>query len=351
MHGAILPHVIFSPGRLALELADGLVDIGHDVTLFTPGPVATRAVNVTADLSLFEAELGRRCDSYIDLLKKHPLTFISLARQVQAEIVAAAYGGDFDVVHVYTNEEDLALPFSRLARRPVVFTHHDPFNFLVKYKAAFPKYADRNWISLSEAQRAGMPAKTNWVANIYHGLDPERFRPVERPAGDYLLYLGRIIEPKGVHLAIEAAKRAGMRLKLAGKHYAGGKDAYWKQRIEPELGDTVEYVGFVGDDERKRALLANAAALILPSTFEEPFGMVMIESLACGTPVIGRPAGAIPEVVRDGVTGFVTGDLTGAVARIAEIDRAACRREFDQRFTLERMVREHETVYQKLARK
>ncbi|MDF2460880.1 MAG: glycosyl transferase group 1, partial [Candidatus Saccharibacteria bacterium] len=217
-----------------------------------------------ADLSLFEAELERRGDSYIDLLKKHPLTFISLARQVQAEIIASAYTGNFDVVHIYTNEEEIALPFSKLSRNPVVLTHHDPFNFLVKYKAVFPKYADLNWISLSLAQRAGMPANTNWVANIYHGLDPERFRPVERPSGEYLLYLGRIIEPKGVHLAIEAAQQSGMKLKLAGKHYAGGKDAYWKNSVDfrravwdgDDRGDGVWHAGdraTVGCDSRGSA--------------------------------------------------------------------------------------------------
>jgi glycosyltransferase involved in cell wall biosynthesis len=239
-----------------------------------------------------------------------------------------------------------------LARGPVVFTHHDPFNFLAKYRSAFPKYKHLNWISMSMAQRRGMPADTNWVGNVYHGLDPASFAPVERPAGDYVLYLGRIIEPKGVHLAIEAARLAGLKLVIAGKHYAGAKDRYWRDRIEPELNGMVEYFGFVGNEVRKRELLANATALVVPSTFEEPFGMVMIEALACGTPVVGRPVGAIPEVVRDGVTGFVTGfvtkDLAGALKRVAEIDRTDCRRDFEERFTLDRMVSEHVGIYKRI---
>jgi glycosyltransferase involved in cell wall biosynthesis len=350
MHEDILPHVIFSPGRLAIALADGLVGLGHDVELYTPGPVATRAHNVTADLALFERELEARGDSYMDLLKKHPLTFITLARQVQAELVARAYGGDYDVVHVYANEEEVGLVMAGLAKPPVVLTHHDPFNFLVRYRSVMPKYRHLNWISLSLAQQRGMPADTNWVGNIYHGLDPQAFRPVDQPTGDYALYLGRIIEPKGVHLAIAAAREAGMKLVLAGKHYAGAKDRYWTERIEAELGPEVVYVGHIGDEARKCELLANARALIVPSTFEEPFGMVMIEALACGTPVVGWPAGAIPEVVRDGVTGFVTDDLADGLRRVGVIDRTACRADFEARFTLERMVREHVAVYESVAR-
>lgn len=368
MHEAILPRVIFSPGRLALALADGLVGVGRKVTLFTPGPVATRARNVTADLSLFKRELEERGDSYIDLLKKHPFTFVTLARQVQSELVAGAYArmneGAFDVVHIYTNEEDTALPFSALCRGPVVFTHHDPFNFLLKYKSVFPKYPQLNWISMSYAQRRGMPEDTNWVGNVYHGLEPEAWRPVDNPTGGYVLYLGRIIKSKGVHLAIEAVWRYNelhpdrrLKLKIAGKHYAGVKDSYWRNEIEPKLGGDIEYLGFLSDDARKHELLANAEALMVPSTFEEPFGMVMIEALACGTPVIGLDSGAIPEVVRDGVTGFLvskaeaTEGLTEAIAKVPGIDRMACRRDFEERFTLDRMVREHAEIYEKLVQR
>jgi glycosyltransferase involved in cell wall biosynthesis len=367
MHEGILPGVIFSPGKLALALAQGLQRLGARVTLYTPGPVpaAEGVRNVTADLSYFERELAGRGDGYLDLLKKHPLTFITLARQVQSELVARAYAdanaGELDVVHIYTNEEDIALPFARLCARPVVFTHHDPFNFLVKYKNVFPKYAGLNWISMSLAQRRGMPAETRWVGNVYHGLDPAAFTPVERPAADYVLYLGRIVEPKGVHLAIRAARQAGLTLNIAGKHYAGKKDEYWQARIEPELDARIRYAGFVGSDERKRALLANAAAVVVPSLFEEPFGMVMIEALACGTPVVGLDSGAIPEVVRDGETGVVARKAWGAdgrldetatatrlaeaLGRVSEVDRRACRADFEARFTLERMAAEHLAIY------
>lgn len=368
IHRDILPRVIFSPGKLALDLVNGLKAEGLDVTLFTPGPANTGVKNVTADMSYFEQELAIRDDTYMDLLKKHPFTFINLARQVQAELIAKALkmanDGELDLVHVYTNEEDVALPFVQFCKKPVVFTHHDPFNFSVKYKNVFPKYKHLNWISLSYAQRAGMPEGTNWRANIYHGISARQFEPEESPSSDYVAYLGRIIKPKGVHIAIEAVKLynkthdGALKLKIAGKHYAGhGKDTYWKEQIEPELGSTVEYVGHIKDDAVKQDFLGNAKALLMPSTFEEPFGMVSIEALACGTPVIGLTAGATKEIIDDRETGYIieedSGDLpekiAKAISRIHLIDRTVCRQVFEERFTLEKMVSAHVELYQELA--
>lgn len=377
MHRDILPSVVFSPGQLALNLASGLQQLGSDVTLFTPGPVDTPVTNVTADLSLFDAELGGRADSYVDLLKKHPFTFISLARQVQSELTAKAYTmaneNQLDVVHIYTNEEDIALPFTALCNKPVVFTHHDPFNFLVKYKSVFPKYKALNWISMSYNQRQSMPDGTNWVGNIYHGLPENDLVPVSSPTGDYLAYIGRIIKPKGLHLAIDAVTSYNrgaakpITLKIAGKHYAGHKkDTYWQEEIVPRLQEpNIEYVGFVGPDT-KRSFIGNAKALIVPTLFAEPFGIVVIEALACGTPVIALDSGAIPEIVQNTRTGIVvdkaltadgqvdetatTERLTRAFQDIASIDRRNCRKDFEARFTNQRMCQEHLTVYESLIR-
>lgn len=377
MHGEILPHVIFSPAQLALDLADSLTLVGEAVTLFSPGPVSTKARNVTADLSYFDRELAGRGDNYLELLKKHPLTFVTLARQVQSELISQAYEmanrRELDVVHVYTNEEELGLAFAPLCQRPVLFTHHDPFNFLIKYKSVLPKYSRRNWISLSYAQRKTMPEDTNWIANIYHGVDVVTYRPTDHPTADYVAYVGRIIEPKGVHLAITAVRSYNrthpekpLKLRIAGKHYAGhAKDAYWHERIEPQLQPgAIEYAGYLTGEE-KIAFLANARALLVPSLFAEPFGMVSVEALACGTPIVGLDSGALPEVITDDVTGFivtkrysVTGDLdetatAGAIAealeRISTISRRACREDAERRFTIERMCQEHRDLYQRFA--
>ena len=376
MHRDILPQVIFSPAQLAVQLADGLVERGVETILFSPGPVDTKAQNITADLTYFEQELAGRGDTYVDLLKKHPFTFITLARQVQSELIAKAYAmanaGQLDVIHVYTNEEEIALPFAGLCTKPVVFTHHDPFNFMVKYKNNFPKYADLPWISLSYAQRKGMPEDTNWTANIYHGLPEAELAPVSNPTKDYVAYLGRIIEPKGVHLAIDAVKRFNksaakpLHLKIAGKHYSDHKkDAYWQEKILPELNDGIEYVGFVAPAGRQ-TFLGNARALIVPSIFEEPFGMVCIEALACGTPLIALDSGAIPEIITDPNIGIVVPkiyldsgkldeaqtalQLAKALKSLDTFDREACRGAFEARFTSRRMIDEHVVVYERLTR-
>lgn len=371
MHRDILPHVIFSPGHLALSLADGLVKEGVKVLLFSPGPVTTKAANITADLQLFERELAGRGDTFMDLLKKHPFTFITLARQVQSELVAKAYAmandDKFDVVHIYTNEEEIALPFASLCKKSVVFTHHDPFNFLVKYKNNFPKYKHLNWLSMSFAQRAGMPEDTNWVGNVYHGLDAKELYPLEKPSLDYVAYLGRIIQPKGVHLAIQAVKEYNktaskpLRLKIAGKHYAEeSKDGYWRAVIEPQLDENIEYVGFIDSDDKKREFVGNAKALLVPSLFAEPFGMVTLESFACGTPVIGLNSGALPEVIEHGKTGFIidknedeqmmVSDFTSALQAISSINREVCRKVYETKFTLEHMVNDHIEVYARLTK-
>ncbi|MFI5275312.1 MAG: glycosyltransferase [Candidatus Saccharimonadales bacterium] len=375
MHREIIPHVIFSPAKLALSLSEGLETLGAKVTLFTPGPVDTSVLNLNADLSMFEHELSLRGDSYTDLLKKHPFTFITLARQVQAELIAKAYAmandAKLDLIHIYTNEEDLALSFAQLCTKPVVFTHHDPFNFMVKYKNVFPKYAALNWISMSYAQRQGMPAGTNWVGNVYHGINDERLTPVDSPSGDYVAYLGRIIQPKGLHLAIQAVQQYNrsadtpVTLKIGGKHYAGHmKDTYWQEQIQPHLEDIyIEYVGFVGPEDRQQ-FLGNARALLVPSLFDEPFGLVTIEALACGTPAIGLNSGALPEVIEDGRTGEIVykkflpdgsiddsataQGLIDALSHISKIDRRACRKAFEETFTAERMCEEHLAIYERL---
>lgn len=377
MHREILPHVIFSPAKLALDLAEGLAAEGQDVTLFSPGPVDTSVLNINADLSLFEQELAGRGDTYAELLKKHPFTFITLARQMQSELIAKAYAiansGDLDIVHIYTNEEDTALPFAELCNKPVVFTHHDPFNFLVKYKNLFPKYKHLNWISMSYAQREGMPKDTNWVGNVYHGISEPALTPVVQPSNDYVAYLGRIIQPKGVHLAIAAVRKYNeehpdvpLKLKIAGKHYAGHKkDTYWQEQVEPHVdGEVIQYVGFIDTPEAKREFLGNAKVLIVPSLFAEPFGLVSIEAMACGTPIIGLNSGAIPEVIDDKVTGFIVQKVVSEnivdepatvhaivrnLERIDTISRKACRQEYEQRFTVDEMIAGHLNVYRQLA--
>ncbi len=376
---ALRSQVIFSPGELVRELVRGLAALPDlEVTLFTPGPVKCAVKNITADWSGLTAELERRKYPLTTLASRHPSLFVALARQLQAEIVATTYAranaGEFDVVHVYTNEEDLALQFAELCDKPVLFTHHDPYNFLIKYKSVFPRYRHNNYISTSMVQQKTAPTGTNFVANIYHGLDETKYQP-SFGRGEYFVYSGRLVAEKGVELAVRAARYASLPLKIIGKYYQEG---YFEEQIQPLLNEQIEYLGFQRGEAMKDTL-RHAAALIVPSRFAEPFGMVAIEALALGTPVIASKNGALPEIIQDGKNGFLVdvaekaepnvdqksiNQITAAMQQIWQANdgadtkvvdsvgprsvtelRQAARQSFLDHFTLDRMVAAHAALY------
>jgi glycosyltransferase involved in cell wall biosynthesis len=206
-------------------------------------------------------------------------------------------------------------------------------------------------VSISRAQRTPL-SWFGWVGNVQHGLPRDLFRLEETP-GDYLAVLGRISPEKGVDRAIEIAGRAGLRIRIAAKVDSADRP-YHEQVIQPLLRrPAVEYLGEIGEGD-KQEFLGNARALLFPIDWPEPFGMVMIEALACGTPVIAYPRGSVPEVVTDGVTGFIVHDVNeavAAVARIDQLDRARIREVFEQRFTATRMAGDYLTLYQRLVQK
>jgi glycosyltransferase involved in cell wall biosynthesis len=190
-----------------------------------------------------------------------------------------------------------------------------------------------------------------WVGNVYHGLPRDLLRFNAQPAGEYFAFLGRISPEKRPDRAIEIATRAGVQLKIAAK-IDRADEAYWHEQIEPMVAAhaNVEFVGEISD-EQKQAFLGNARALLFPIDWPEPFGLVMIEAMACGTPVIGFPCGSVPEVIDDGVTGFVVDDIESAVSaveRVQHLDRAQVRRRFEERFDVERMAESYLEVYRRL---
>lgn len=369
MNNEIFEDVIFSPGHLVINLAIALKDLGHEVTLVSPGFTLPEVKNLNTDLTLFHEELRLRGYGFMGLFKKHPLTFITLARQVQSELVSKCYEaankGQFDIVHVFMNEEEIPLVFARFCKTKIVFTHHEPFNYLAKYRSFFPKYKDLNWISISQAQRSSLP-EANFIGNVYNGIPENQFQPNLTTSEEYLAYCGRIIEPKGVHLAIKAAKKAGMKLKIAGKHYSDGtKDKYWQEKIQNELNENIEFIGFLKTNEAKQNLLGNAKALLMASTWEEPFGVAMIEAMACGTPVIGLNSGAIPEVIVSGKNGFIVDkvyipnqevldeekiidDFVSKIDQISQVSRKEVRDYFTSNFTSAKMARDYAEIYQSI---
>jgi len=312
--------------QVASTLAEGLVARGHEVTLFATADSQTRA-RLHA-----EAPTGYEEDPTIDV------------KVCESLHIAAVFerAAQFDVI---SNQFDfLPLTYSRLVATPVVTTVHGfSSERIVRVYRAYDDVA--HYVSISDSDRH--PDLT-YAATIHHGLDLAQFSPGPGDGG-YLLFLGRIHPDKGTHLAIDVARRAGMPLVVAGVVH---DEPYFRSLVEPHVdGDRVRFVGSVGPVERD-ALLGGAAALLHLIDFEEPFGLSVVEALAAGTPVIATPRGSMPELVRDGVTGFLVRDADHAVAaieRLSTIDRAACRRDAETRFSADRMVDQYEALFGRVA--
>jgi glycosyltransferase involved in cell wall biosynthesis len=261
--------------------------------------------------------------------------------------VLAGYGAleDCDIVHDHTVVGPLV--GSLLGGAPIVTTLHSALDD--ELRAIYANVAQRaTVVAISNAQRAGATGVA--IARvIHHGIEPAAF-PVGRGEGGYLLFLGRMAPEKGVHHAIEIARRARVPLLIAARMQGHDEHQYFEERVRPRLGSGAWYVGEVGR-EAKLKLLANARALVNPIRWPEPFGLVMVEALACGTPVVAFREGAAPEIVSHGRTGFLCSDddeMTHAVARVDEIDRGACRAAVTSRFTTARMVSEYAELFSRI---
>ena len=248
---------------------------------------------------------------------------------------------DFDLIH--NHYDFLPLTYSALVKTPVVTTIHG-----FSSPAIIPVYkkynAQSHYVAISEADKS---PELDYIATIHHGIDIAQF-PFLEAEGKYLLFFGRIHPHKGVREAINVAQRAGIKLVIAG--IIQDQD-YFATEVEPHIdGRTVEYLGSVGPDQRAD-VLGNALALLHLISFEEPFGLSMVESMACGTPVIAFPRGSIPEVIRHGETGYIVEDVehaVDAVAALRSIDRSACREDVEQRFSHTRMARDYVDAYEKI---
>ena len=311
-------------------LTEELVRRGHDVTLFASGDsVTTAALRSVTPVPVRYGDVtdGLRHAEYLQLAN------------AQACFLAAA-GGEFDIVHNHAGIEGLVL--AAASRTPVLTTNHNPF-----VPQTQPIWDAYPWAhhGVSAASAATFPSR-GALPPIHHGIDVESFSFGRQPEG-YLLFLGRFMPDKGAMRAIEAARLAGRRLVLAGKVDTADADHFTRE-IEPAIdGNRVTYVG-EADADTKRRLLAGADALLFPIEWDEPFGLVMIEALASGTPVIGFRRASVPEIVEDGLTGFVVDDvaaMASAIDRVAEIDRRICRREAERRFTVERMADDYLSRY------
>jgi glycosyltransferase involved in cell wall biosynthesis len=327
---AVPPKLYGGTERIVAYLSDELAGLGHEVTLFASGDSVTRAQLEPA------WPCALRLDKTIrDYLAPHIVLLEVLARRAD----------EFDVVHLHVDY--LGYPILRRTEVPFLATLHGRLD-LRELGPIYDTFGDVPVVSISEAQREPLP-QAGYIATIQHGI-PERSLLPGFGAGGYLAFLGRISPEKAPDAAIRIAARAGMPLKIAAKVDRVDQE-YFAEQIQPLLqASHVEFIGEISDDE-KGEFLGNAAALLFPIAWREPFGLAMIEAMACGTPVIAFRKGSVPEVIDDGVTGFIVDseEEAAAVTRdLRGLDRARVRRVFEERFTSRRMAEDYLNVYRRV---
>ena len=319
--------------RIVSYLTEELIAQGHDVTLFASGDSVTKANLIPL------CERSLRLDSTCtDRLAYHFVQLEEVSRNAAL----------FDIIHFHIDY--LHYPLSRKIDAPHVTTLHGRLD-LPDLVPLYREFADVPVVSISDAQRIPLPW-INWQGTVYHGIPLDLYNYKEKP-GDYLVFLGRISPEKRVDRAIEIAKRAQLRLKIAAKvDTADGN--YMENEIRPLLDHPlVEFIGEVGEEEKTK-LLGGAYALLFPIDWVEPFGIVMIEAMACGTPVVAFRQGSVPEVIDHGVTGFIVDDIEEslvALEKIQDFDRSRCRKVFEKRFSAARMTADYVNIYERLVNK
>jgi len=335
LHESVPPRLYGGTERIVSYLTDGLVELGHEVTLFASGDSHTSARLIPG------RERALRLDPRP--LKSETAAHLAMLADVRNR------ADEFDIIHFHLSH---FLHFSFFDHMPdkTVTTPHGRLDY-VDLAPAYERFPRFPLISISRSQRSGL-ANANWLATIHHGLPTGLYQPTFEAAADepYLAFLGRLSRDKRPDRAIDIALRSGMKLKLAAK--IGDDDrAYFHETIEPLIdGDRIDYVGEIAETE-KAEFLGNAAGLLFPIDWPEPFGLAAIEAMACGTPTIGWNCGALPEVIDHGVTGFIVDSRDAAVAAVPallQLDRRKVRAVFEKRFSANRMARDYLSAYARL---
>lgn len=326
---SVPPELYGGTERVVAILTDELVRQGHDVTLFASGDSQTEATLVAP------VPKALRLAKCADPLAHHLL--------LVEQIIQRA--GEFDVIHFHI--APLHFSMARRLTTPHVTTLHGRLD-LPDIVTLYSEFSDLPIVSVSDAQREPLPNQ-NWVGTVYHGL-PNRELQFSAGKGTYLAFLGRISPEKRLDRAIAIAKACGVPLRIAAK-VDPVDQVYFEREIKPLLDDPlIEYLGEISEGD-KAAFLGGAVALLFPIDWPEPFGLVMIESLACGTPVVAIRGGSVPEVLEHGVTGFICADVADAIVatkRVHTLDRRTCRRTFERRFTAKRMAEEYSQLYRRI---
>jgi glycosyltransferase involved in cell wall biosynthesis len=329
---AVPPKLYGGTERVIAYLTDALVELGHDVTLFASGDSLTKAKL---------APIWPRSLRLDPTVKDH---FVPVFMELE---MVARRAHEFDVIHAHLDY--FGYPLLRMLDVPSLTTLHGRLD-MPELPALYGVYPNMPVVSISESQRVPLP-KANYVATIHHGL-PQQLLAKGSGRGGYLAFLGRISPEKAPDAAIRIAAKAGMPLKIAAKVDRVDEE-YFKTTVEPLLSHgQVEFIGEIGEHQ-KSEFLGNAAGLLFPIAWREPFGLVMIEAMACGTPVIAFENGSVPEVLEDDVTGFIVqneAQAVEAVHRIGTLSRERIRAEFDLRFTAQHMAQNYLKLYSRLSK-
>src|SRR5215475_7501002 len=327
---SVPPKLYGGTERVVAWLVDELVELGHDVTLFASGDSVTRATLVPVCLRALR--LGR------------PRLDPTAAQTTLLEAIARRMA-DFDLIHCHIDW--IQLPLLSRADIPFITTLHGRLD-IAGLPAVIDLFPDAPFISISDNQRLPLRG-ASWLGTVYHGLPQDSLRPSYSP-GNYLAFLGRLTEEKGPEAAIRIARATGMSLRMAAK-IPRANSGYFKDKLKPMIdGHQIQITGEV-DDNAKEKFLGEATALLFPIDWPEPFGLVMIEAMACGTPVIAFRSGSVPEVIEEGVTGFIVEseeEAIQAVKRAATLDRRKVRHAFEKRFTARRMAQDYLYYYEHL---
>jgi glycosyltransferase involved in cell wall biosynthesis len=332
LYEAVPPRLYGGTERVVAHLCEALVALGHEVTLFAAADAVTPAKLVGV------RDQALRLDGAP--LKSEVAAHLNMLHEVRR------YAAEFDILHFHLDM--LHLPIFEQYARSSVTTLHGRLD-VKDLESFYGRWSSFGLVSISNAQRRPLP-DLNWIATVPHGVPPRLYPFQAKPEGGYLAFLGRIAPEKRPDLAIQLARRAGKPLKIAAKVDPVDR-SYFDHKIYPMLQQAeVKYIGEIGDVE-KAHFLGNASALLFPIDWPEPFGLVMIESMACGTPVIAWNCGSVKEIIEPGVNGFIVDSEAGALSaidRVGQLDRTAVRASFERRFTATHMARTYLEVYARI---
>jgi glycosyltransferase involved in cell wall biosynthesis len=335
---------IYAPIWITSQLAEGMVKKGHEVTLFASSDSETKAN--------LESEGLVSLNNNKELLDHIKIRNLNETKNFYEDILVSkmyrmALEDKFDIIHVHPYKH--ALHFAPFTKTPSLITIHEPIDYLRKFMLS--RYKDFNQVHytpISNAQKKPYP-ELNYTNTVYNGIEISNYKFNDKPE-DFAITAGRILPKKGIHTAIEIAKKANFNFKFAGTI---SDKKYWNEKIKPEINNNIEYLGIIPYPEIPE-FYRRAKAFLFPIEWEEPFGLVMIEAMACGTPVIAFNKGSVPEVIKDGKTGFIvnnTAEAIEALKNIDKIDRKECRKHVEDNFTARKMINDYEKVYYEVINK